>query len=298
MQTPTENCPICLEAGQPVLMKYPCGHTVCEGCYHAGDSNAGSDPACPSAVAKCPTCRHMVMTKTRHGCATALERLVLPARKRSRLCPGTAGSASAKRCGSGARRKKPKHATAKAAKQCVHAAAEDGGFTLEARGRVRASGELVPVGTTRTCLPDALWVVLWLTSPDLKLELEQVRMALDCGPDTDPTAAMALEYASRFGLTLEYERALKGSPAGLFRRTQGAYLVRLEIVCDGGTDWHYVAYNAVTGRLIDNEPGAKVPLVNNDDRVSTKRAIKVFRQYFPNAKKIYVDAVHVAKVNK
>ena len=178
----------------------------------------------------------------------------------------------------------------------AHAVDEDGGFALEARGQVRASGELVPVGPSRTCLPDALWVVLCTTSPELKLELEHVRAALDCGLDADPTRAVALDYARQFGLTLEYEPALKASPAGLFNRTQGAYLVRLEIVCPGGTDYHYVAYNAATGRLIDNEPGAKVPVVDDDDRRNNKRAIKVFRRYFPNAQKIYVDAVLAGKV--
>ena len=72
--------------------------------------------------------------------------------------------------------------------------------------------------------------------------------------------------------------------------------MRLEIVCPGGTDYHYVAYNAATGRLIDNEPGAKVPVVDDDDRRNNKRAIKVFRRYFPNAQKIYVDAVLAGKV--
>ena len=43
------------------------------------------------------------------------------------------------------------------------------GFTLESRGRVRAIGLVAPVGDERTCLADALWVVLHYLGSRLKL---------------------------------------------------------------------------------------------------------------------------------
>ena len=69
------------------------------------------------------------------------------------------------------------------------------------------------------------------------------------------------------------------------------FLVELKIVCTCGTDYHCVAYLASSGHLIDNEPRAKVPVIDDSDRANNKSAIRVFFRLFPNATEIWVEAV-------
>lgn len=58
---------------------------------------------------------------------------------------------------------------------------------------------------------------------------------------------------------LHFQKQLSMNPVALFRLQSGLFLVRLSLVVpDGSTDRHMVAYDAGTGRLLDNEPRAKV----------------------------------------
>ena len=63
-----------------------------------------------------------------------------------------------------------------------------------------------------------------------------------------------------------------------------------------GTDKHYVAYLATAGYVIDNEAGAKVPVVDGSYRTSNKQAIKVFKQLFPRASSITLRAISSVSV--
>ena len=68
--------------------------------------------------------------------------------------------------------------------------------------------------------------------------------------------------------------------------------MQLHVATPGGTDRHYVCYLAESGHVLDNEPRGKVPVVTDMDRVSNKRAIKVFKQLFPRAKRIFLGAIN------
>ena len=63
-------------------------------------------------------------------------------------------------------------------------------------------------------------------------------------------------------------------------------------------DFHYVAYLAAEGMVVDNYPRAKVPVVDDTDRSSGKAATKVFYQLFPGASKITLGAVSEARLSK
>jgi hypothetical protein len=167
---------------------------------------------------------------------------------------------------------------------------EDGGFALQARGQVRREGFFVPVGEARTCLPDALYAAMRATNPSLKLKQGDVRSALAASASSDPSFSMAKEFATQHGMDLHYEHEIN-NPAALFRRRQGAFLAQLQISTAAGTDNHYVAYLAAAGYVIDNETGAKVPLVDGSDRTSNTQAIKVFKQLFPRASSIFLRAI-------
>ena len=148
----------------------------------------------------------------------------------------------------------------------------------------------MPVGEARTCLPDALYAAMRATNPSLELKQGDVRGALAATTPTDPSFSMAKEFATQHGMDLHYEREIN-NPAALFRRRQGASLAQLQISTVAGTDNHYVAYLAAAGYVIDNEAGAKVPLVDGSDRTSNKQANKVFKQLFPRASSITLRAV-------
>jgi hypothetical protein len=161
---------------------------------------------------------------------------------------------------------------------------------------VRAAGEAVAVGDDRTCLPDALWICLTACGKQIKLSAVRKSM-VHRDENSDPTYAMAKSTALQYGMQLAHISRLKASPAGLFNYDCGMFLVRLRIECATGTDYHYVAYNAQTGRIFDNERYAKVPRVEATDKRNNKSATKVFFQLFPKAKEIWVDAVSVAQIN-
>ena len=74
--------------------------------------------------------------------------------------------------------------------------------------------------------------------------------------------------------------------------------MQLQISTLAGVDYHYVAYLAAKGYVIDNEPGGKVPGVLDKDRCSNKEALKVFQGLFPRATKIFVKAVSELRIIK
>jgi hypothetical protein len=73
---------------------------------------------------------------------------------------------------------------------------------------------------------------------------------------------------------------------------EGVFLARLRLLHpDNSVDFHYVVYDGSTGRVLDNQRGGKVPVVENDDRKDNHAAGKVFAMLFPKAKQITLCAV-------
>jgi hypothetical protein len=168
------------------------------------------------------------------------------------------------------------------------------GYTLTTRGAVRAAGGVVAIGDDRTCLPDALWVMMHLLG--VRVSQQMLRAALHATLMSDPNIAQARDFCITKGVSFEYKPALCLSPAGLFRQREGAFLVVLELVTPGHTvDYHAIAYDAGAGRVLDNEPGGRVPVVDDDDRISNQKALLVFKQLFPRALKIMMTRVYKAE---
>ena len=115
--------------------------------------------------------------------------------------------------------------------------------------------------------------------PSLQLQQSVTRSAL-VSEASDPTFAMAKLYAAQHGIDLKYDRTLN-CPQRLFDRRQGTFLVPLQISTLAGVDYHYVAYLAAEGYVIDNEPGGKVLGILDKDQYSNKEALKVFQGLFP-----------------
>ena len=227
----------------------------------------------------------MVATAT-----TTLKRKDAPRGPRPRSLGPSAGPA--RDAGAEERVSKPKRPKKKAKfakKRVEKEKAEDGGFALLARGEVRRQGVFVPIGNERTCLPDALHVAMKNAKPSIQVRQNDVRAALMGTVAADPTFQMAKTFVSQYGLDLQYERELN-CPKALFERRHGSYLVQLQISTLAGTDYHYVAYLSQTGYVVDNERGAKVPMVVDTDRRSNKQALRVFRQLFPRATGIFMKS--------
>ena len=263
----------------------------------------------------CEQCRHTPVTKTRDKstlitsftsskqlvaptATPTLKRKDAPREPRPRSLGPSAGSA--RDAGAEKRVPKSKSSRSRAKKRKLRAIAketeEEGGFALLARGGVRRQGAFVPIGNERTCLPDALHVGMMDVRPSLQLQQSATRAAL-MSEASDPTFAMAKLYAAQHGIDLNYDRTLN-CPQRLFDRCQGTFLVQLQISTLAGVDYHYVAYLAAEGYVIDNEPGGKVPGVLDKDRCSNRAALKVFQGLFPRATKIFVKAVSELRIIK
>lgn len=240
---------------------------------------------------------HFPASKPTVAPATAtLKRKGAPQGPRPRSVGPSAGSAGD--AGAEKRVSKPKRLKKKAKKRVEKEKAEDGGFALAARGEVRGQGIAVPAGTKRTCLADAMWAAMRAVLPQTKLPLATLRKSLPASDDPDqpdPTALMAKEFAAGYGLDFHYDRELN-NPRALFERRSGVYLIRLELSTHAGRDYHYVTYLSASGHVIDNEPRALVPVVQDEDRKSNKHAIRVFQQLFPRALRIQMLAVNELRV--
>jgi hypothetical protein len=169
----------------------------------------------------------------------------------------------------------------------MYASTQRNGYTLRTRKRVREEGGFCVSGDERTCLADATLVILKMSKPGLRLSKERIRAALHIDAQRDPNFASAREFALTYGVDLVYDNDVAQSPVGLFRRTEGLYMVQLEITPHGHEpDLHCVVYDAAKGEVLDNEPGARVPVVDDGDRKSNKCAVRVYKRLFPLARVI------------
>ena len=139
-------------------------------------------------------------------------------------------------------------------------------------------------------MSDSVWSALIALYPHLKLDLETVRRAIPQLATADPNFTQAQTFVSGYGAELAYDRRIN-SPRDLFRRREGVYFVQLDITTADGTDKHYVTYLAATGHVIDNYPRVPVPLIEEIERQCNKKAIQVFKQLFPGARRVSMKAV-------
>ena len=161
------------------------------------------------------------------------------------------------------------------------------GFTNKGRLAFKSEGGVLATGQARTCLPDALYVLLpslLVLAPDL----DTVRTAI-MGTELfkDALFTTAQTYVQTLGLRLSCitkDFCLKGGPAYHVFNTTGRFLVVHLLVSFGAHDKepddHCVAYDGVTVR--DNNQYKKVKQLDDGDRASPENARKVFDSLYPN----------------
>ena len=160
-----------------------------------------------------------------------------------------------------------------------------GGYTDKGRLEFKSEGGVLATGQKRTCIPDALFVLLpaLLTTPP---DLETVRTAI-MGADLykDALYAVAQTFATSLGTHLEHvtpKFLIKGGPEYHLLQTQGLFLVHLLVSYgpdDDDPDDHCVAYDGLTVR--DNNQYKKVKELDDNDRSTTDLARAVFKSLYP-----------------
>lgn len=210
--------------------------------------------------------------------------------------------------------KKAKHAAAHAQKKAAAqktTQTEDGGYSLLPRGKHYAEGGVMTTGDERTCLPDAMTVILCMlfqipqssvqtiSKKTIAWFADRVRSDPKRKEGCDPNAfdAMAFGVANKFSLTY----VPNTSPRVLLNFATGLFLVRLLIhyVHEGNNkiDTHFLVYDATNSKIIDNLRGKGAVVVDAPDRKDNWSAIRPFRkELFPEAKKVIVDAVYSASL--
>ena len=139
------------------------------------------------------------------------------------------------------------------------------GYVDEARGVFRDHGGALASGTKRTCVADALWVLL--QELECTAMLGDVRASImPDNPDEDTLFTAAADYAVTLSFVLacvskEFQQGKGGLEFHLLSRDHGYFLVQLRVTT-GPTDpeppdLHVVAYDGKTIR--DNNKYTKVP---------------------------------------
>jgi hypothetical protein len=159
------------------------------------------------------------------------------------------------------------------------------GFKNIGRGVWREGGGALAKGDIRSCLPDALWMLL---KQNLGIDVtnDQVRaiMPIDGG---DTPFSSAQSYAQQHGQELQRVshqfQSKKGGPELAVLNAKGLYLIQVAISDDTDTpNLHCIAYDGAT--LRDNDRYTKVKELDATDSESTQNARAVFRSLFPGAR--------------
>lgn len=184
----------------------------------------------------------------------------------------------------GPKRKRKASGAARAAKKAAkNAQDEDGGFTDKGRMEFKEEGGHLITGNKRSCLPDALGMLLMSLS--ISVKPEELRSIMPTDPDENTRFVAADEYVTQFGLTLQRvtQRFMqKGGVAYHLLNATGRFVVQLRITEgkeDKTPDLHCVAYDGETVR--DNFKYAKVKNLDASDRMPGN-AHKVFDSLFKN----------------
>jgi len=151
-------------------------------------------------------------------------------------------------------------------------------------------------GTTRSCLPDAVWAVAPGTLKEHGLTHDALLACMPAAGDT--TFAAAGDVLRPFGYTLasasEHFMDVKGgAELALLQETVGRYVVQLRITFnndDPEPDWHCVAFDGQ--HVYDNTKEARSFIALDDgDRATPAAARAVFNSLYPGLK-VVVTSVY------
>ena len=146
-----------------------------------------------------------------------------------------------------------------------------GGYVDRARRVFKDHGGALATGTKRTCVADALWVLL--NELECTVALEDVRSSImPEDPDENTLFDAAGDFAATLGFKLacvskEFQQTKGGYAFHLLSRDHASFLVQLRVTTgptDPEPDLHVVAYDGKTVR--DNNKYTKVKILEPCDR--------------------------------
>jgi hypothetical protein len=182
--------------------------------------------------------------------------------------------------------------------------AEDGGYSTIPRGILRQQGGVIATGDERTCLADAMSVILCrlsgasltpaLSKKTIAWFVARVEADVSRHNDADPCQADAIAFATEHSFALRHVPNV--SPRVLLQKRTGLFLVRLLIhFTSEGTpkvDAHFVVFDALHGHILDNLRGVGAIKVDDGDRKDNRSAIRPFAEkLFPDAEKVVLASV-------
>ena len=158
------------------------------------------------------------------------------------------------------------------ARQAAAKKKKEGGYVDRGRRVFKDHGGALATGTKRTCVADALWVLL--NDHEYTGDLEDVRTSImPSDPDENTLFDTAGDYAAKHGFKLscvskEFQQTKGGYAYNLFARDHGYFLVQLRVTSGPSDleppDLHVVAYDGKTIR--DNNKYTKVKILEPSDR--------------------------------
>jgi hypothetical protein len=165
------------------------------------------------------------------------------------------------------------------------------GFNSIGRKVYRGGGGALAIGNHRSCLPDALWMLL-KENLDIDVSIDHVRNILSASGDTPFTSAQ--NYVSQHGQQLNRVSpqflSKKGGPELALLNAKGLYIIQLRIPKDDSAhDMHCIAYDGA--KLRDNDRYSKVKVLEAIDRKSTENARDVFRSLI-NTKVVFIQNIY------
>jgi hypothetical protein len=169
----------------------------------------------------------------------------------------------------------------------------DCGFTNIGRDAFRKMGGALAAsgGQIRSCLPDALWMLL-KDNTDITVTNDQVRSFMASDGNTPFSDAMT--YVRQYGYELKrvtQSFILKGGRELAILNAKGLYLIQMGLSDDTDTpNLHCIAYNGTT--LRDNDRYTKVKKLDATDRSSTENARAVFRSLFLGALDVSIHNIY------
>ena len=171
-----------------------------------------------------------------------------------------------------------------------------GGFVPMERSDFRktfGSGSLID-GSARTCLPDAIKLMLFWVGVVVTWQSTRKAMPSGRSEDDDPDVDMANIFLKARGYKAELRPAMASNPLAVWRQKSGIFLLEMSL----GDLKHFAVYSAAECTVHDNQEGSLPGRVGDSDCVDKTAAIGVFDRIWHrvSAKKVMVNAYELVRL--
>ena len=155
------------------------------------------------------------------------------------------------------------------------------------------SGSLID-GSARTCLPDAIKLMLFWVGVVVTWQSTRKAMPSGRSEDDDPDVDMANIFLKARGYKAELRPAMASNPLAVWRQKSGIFLLEMSL----GDLKHFAVYSAAECTVHDNQEGSLPGRVDDSDCVDKTAAIGVFDRIWHrvSAKKVMVNAYELVRV--